>query len=659
MTLVSTVSAQHLSTARSVAIGAATPLASDLSSLDWNAAGLSRMSSWEFSATSYAALAGNDRSATLQTIGVGRRFGVNQAAAVRYSPGRSIEFVVPTTFIFNDSSTYFVTQFDKKISYAERFSLGYAWSPQPSFAFGAGIHYYEEQVTDTRYSIDTSSFIRASTVDYSGTAWTVDLGLLWQLQDEWRLGATVTNLVRGIGSPLAEAEAQYRLDIPKTFRAGLAYTGARDFVLAVDGDTRKLFHAGGEWRAHPAVSLRAGAYASAEGTFDVDALSLGAGGRYGNVRLDLAYLAFLSQDNRRGTADLQAFQASELNGIEYNAFTSDRLTLTATVNIGAPRASSVRIEAVEMRPEIFPASRALYAYLPVGTARVRNTGSRPVEAKVSFYVDRYMDMPTESQPYTIAPGDTAAVPFYAVLNERLASNRELQVKDAIVSVHASSGEEFDDQVQARFLVRGRNDWNGDVSILKYFVAPGDQEVLRYSRAALVPRKARLDTLPGMLQNFEKAKIVFDELAKSFQYVGDPKQTEDFVQYPSETLRLKTGDCDDMSVCYASLLGSMGISTAFIDVVPPEHPEKSHIYVMFDTGLEPTYASRVSVNPKRYVVRKNDRGALSIWIPVETTAMTTGFEDAWMRGAEEYLQEAEVQLGLVKGWVRIVDIESIN
>ena len=233
------------------------------------------------------------------------------------------------------------------------------------------------------------------------------------------------------------------------------------------------------------------------------------------------------------------------------------------------------------------------------------------------------------------------------------------MRDADLFVHANPAEEHDDHFQTRVLVRGRNDWNGEVSLLKYFVSPDDPDVLKFSRSSLVPHKARLDTLPGMMQNFEKAMIVFSELARQLQYVGDPKRSQDFVQYPSETLLLRSGDCDDMSVCYASLLGSMGIATAFVDVVPPGEPDQSHIFVMFDTGLDPSRAEGISDNPKRYVVRKNSRGAESVWIPVETTEMTGGFDEAWTKGAEEYFQAAEVRLGIVKGWMNIVDIETVD
>jgi len=113
--------------------------------------------------------------------------------------------------------------------------------------------------------------------------------------------------------------------------------------------------------------------------------------------------------------------------------------------------------------------------------------------------------------------------------------------------------------------------------------------------------------------------------------------------------------DDMTVCYSSLLASIGVSTAFIDVVPPQRPDNGHIYLMFDTEVPVKQAGLISDNPKRYVVRKNERGEETVWLPVETTAITEGFTRAWEQGAKEYFDEVEVGLGVVRGWVRLVDV----
>ena len=67
---------------------------------------------------------------------------------------------------------------------------------------------------------------------------------------------------------------------------------------------------------------------------------------------------------------------------------------------------------------------------------------------------------------------------------------------------------------------------------------------------------------------------------------------------------------------------------------------------------------ISDNAKRYVTRNNARGLATVWIPVETTVIDGGFDSAWIAGAKEYYNDVEVNLGLVKGWVRIVDIENV-
>jgi hypothetical protein len=77
--------------------------------------------------------------------------------------------------------------------------------------------------------------------------------------------------------------------------------------------------------------------------------------------------------------------------------------------------------------------------------------------------------------------------------------------------------------------------------------------------------------------------------------------------------------------------------------------------MFDTGLSPRFANLLSTNTKRYVIRKNQKGAESLWIPIETTVISKGFDTAWSQGAQEYFNDAEVRLGLIKGWVKVVDV----
>ena len=128
-----------------------------------------------------------------------------------------------------------------------------------------------------------------------------------------------------------------------------------------------------------------------------------------------------------------------------------------------------------------------------------------------------------------------------------------------------------------------------------------------------------------------------------------------MQYPNETLRLHGGDCDDMTAAFATLLSSIGIPVAFVDVVPPDRPADGHIYLMFDTGIPVERSSLISNNPKRFVIRPDDHGRQTVWIPVEATAITGGFDAAWDAGAKEYYDDVEIHFGLAHGWVRVVDL----
>jgi len=229
------------------------------------------------------------------------------------------------------------------------------------------------------------------------------------------------------------------------------------------------------------------------------------------------------------------------------------------------------------------------------------------------------------------------------------------LRDATVAVIATPAGQQDDTFQTRVMIQGKNAWDGDVLSLRYFAMPDDPAVIKYTRDVLVQSRDSLADVSRALEQFVKARLLIDTFAGGLTYVADPKQTADHVQYPAETLSLRSGDCDDMTVCFASLLTSIGISVAFVDVLPPGRPEGGHIYLLFDTGVEPRFGSSVAENSKRYVVRSTREGKETVWIPLETTVIADGFREAWDRGAQEYYEDVEVGLGLLKGWVRIVDV----
>ena len=103
-----------------------------------------------------------------------------------------------------------------------------------------------------------------------------------------------------------------------------------------------------------------------------------------------------------------------------------------------------------------------------------------------------------------------------------------------------------------------------------------------------------------------------------------------------------------------LLESAGIKTAFVDVNDPEK-EIGHVYLLFDTGLPPEQSNLISSNEKRLIQRESITGKSTIWLPVETTLIEEGFEEAWSKGAMQYLQNANLRNGLLEGWVKIINV----
>lgn len=649
--------AQHLGSSRESSTGGSTVLASGPSAIDWNPAACASIRGWMIIAGGYSFVGGGE-SGSPEFYGIGAGAGISdrQGAAFRITPGSSLDFVIPFRFVLEDSLQRLVTRYDRQIHYEEVFSLGYGYSPADGLSFGASLHSFEQKVSDTEYSVDSSSVIHAAPVEFSGSVIGADLGVLWSPGRIWRLGAAAHNVVRSANG-LPDEARQYALAMPFSLTAGVSYAGIRNLIIGLDADTEDRIRFGGECDIPGIAVFRGVCLVDASSSFSSGALSFGFGRSIQSVTLDVGYRAYLSQENRRGLSTVTAFESLDIRHLDDNPFTGNRLSVSASVSLGRATPGLIRIEYVDVLHEIFPSSQALYALAPVATVRVRNLASKPAEVRARFFVDHLMDGPTESAPVTIGPQQTGEIPLFATFNTSIQSGVSVTVRDADVSVSASTDRgPVEDRRQTRILIRARNDWDGDVSRLRYFVTPRDSGILKFSRTYLSAYKALLDTVPAERIALEEAKILYNEFAARLLYVHDPKETADYVQYPSETLSLRGGDCDDLSVCYSAILGSIGVATAFVDVVPPDRPDGAHVYVLFDTGIDPGRAGLVSSNPKRYIVRSSTaQGRPTVWVPVETTLMSRGFEAAWAAGSQQYFDDVEVGLGLARGWVRLVDV----
>lgn len=99
---------------------------------------------------------------------------------------------------------------------------------------------------------------------------------------------------------------------------------------------------------------------------------------------------------------------------------------------------------------------------------------------------------------------------------------------------------------------------------------------------------------------------------------------DSISLPRETLRNISGDCDDLTVLFCSMLETVGIQSAFITV-------PGHIYAAFNTKVP----SRdfASIHPERRMTIPIEG---ELWVPVEITLIgEAGFQEAWRKGIDQW------------------------
>jgi hypothetical protein len=85
------------------------------------------------------------------------------------------------------------------------------------------------------------------------------------------------------------------------------------------------------------------------------------------------------------------------------------------------------------------------------------------------------------------------------------------------------------------------------------------------------------------------ECVHDFIAKNITYLSDQAGGIESIQAPRETLRLKTGDCDDLSILEASILGSIGIESAFVAArYKPDSQGFDHVFLVALLPSEKVY-----------------------------------------------------------------------
>ncbi len=284
---------------------------------------------------------------------------------------------------------------------------------------------------------------------------------------------------------------------------------------------------------------------------------------------------------------------------------------------------------------IFPLFYGYYDKNAAGTITIKNTSPGAVQdVSVSFFVKQYMDAPKVCwSSGQLGRDEEKTIPLLALFSNSIFGVTEQTTVAGVIEItYKYLGQEVKSGYPVSLTVNNRNamSWD-DTRKASAFVTANDPAV-RGLVARVVP-DARSKGTPAITPDFRSAIALFETMRiYGVRYVPDPKpfaskianaDAIDNLQFASQTLQLKAGDCDDLSILYATLLESAGIETAFVTV-------PGHIYIAFDTGLDTANAKSTFGRPDDLIFAEG-----KVWLPVEITRVADGFLKAWQTGAQEW------------------------
>ncbi len=290
---------------------------------------------------------------------------------------------------------------------------------------------------------------------------------------------------------------------------------------------------------------------------------------------------------------------------------------------------------------VFPVFFAYYDSHPIGQAILRNLEAQEArDIKLSVLVKQFMDAPKEALfPEAIRAGAGGEVAVYGLFSDRLLDVAEAtKIPIEITLEYRQFGTVVREQYVETLSVYDRNamSWDDDRKAAA-FVSSKDPEVLRVARSISSTVKDRFN--PALSQNLQTALAVHEGLRiLKLTYAKDPssalvtgnKSAVDFLQFPQQTLSYRTGDCDDLSILYCSILEALGIPTAFVTV-------PGHILMAVDLGVSAQEAGRTFSRPADLIEAEG-----TVWLPIETTLRDGSFQEAWEEGARQWKENSPRQ-----------------
>ena len=303
-------------------------------------------------------------------------------------------------------------------------------------------------------------------------------------------------------------------------------------------------------------------------------------------------------------------------------------------DVAAAAVRALRLEDRKL-PPAFSAMQSYYSSRPF--AQVTLVNGENVELRdleVSFFQPGYMDAPTPSANIlSLAPRGRTEVGLLAAFNQEVfRTEGTVPLAGEIIVRYRYRGRPIEQKMPVSYdlLDRTAITWDDDRKV-GAFITPADSALRNY--ASFVATTLKSAALPQLNPALQAAAQVYSALSSfGITYQADPSSpfvraqagsiAVDSVSLARATLVRGTGDCDDLTVLFASILESMGHETGFITV-------PGHIYLAVNTKVPARDFRDIHPDRSMTIVHSDQ-----VWIPVEITLVgKQPIADAWRRGAE--------------------------
>lgn len=355
----------------------------------------------------------------------------------------------------------------------------------------------------------------------------------------------------------------------------------------------------------------------------------------GELRISLIPSYNFSVDLRPAVRYSQSLgPLTEFNGISVGFGFGAAYRFGQDPDSAASLARAFRLSELKL-PSLFAAMQSYYANYPFASLELLNDEKTELQnVEVSFFQTGYMDAPTPVAKFDKVPARGAvSINMLASFNEEVFKTEGITpLTGELLVSYRYKGRAVEQKFPISYELYDKSSivWDDDRKA-GAFITPSDSALRNF--VSFLRQALKADTNSQINDPLQIAIQIYAGLVRlGLIYQSDPvspfvkaqeKQSLlDSVSLGRDTLRRGTGDCDDLTVLYASLLESAGIETGFITV-------PGHIYAVFNTKVKSRDYRELHSDRSMFLV-VND----SLWVPVEVTLLgRQSFYDAWAKGAE--------------------------